>query len=256
MKAHFIWKNMKIKKIALIRLTALSLILIASDMNSGLSALNPPPGSVTIKKSQDFMVTGDGRSANWKSTEWINLAIQGPDNSAYRTKVKVLYSETGIYFLYDCEDKKLNSSMNADNQNLWEADVVEAFLWTEENFPVYFEYELSPLNFELPIMVPNNKGTFLGWLPWHYEGDRKTRHATSVRGGQKISGGNISGWVAEFYIPYKLLAPLGQVPPKSGTKWRANMYRIDYDNGTVHFAWQKTNKTFHDYNSFGTFIFE
>jgi len=134
--------------------------------------------------------------------------------------------------------------------------VVEVFLWTDESFPVYFEYELSPLDYELPIIVPNYNGKFYGWQPWHYEGDRKTRHATSVNGGEKISGASVSGWMAEFFIPYKLLVPLNQVPPVSGTKWRANMYRIDYDNGAAHYAWQKTGKTFHEYKKFGTIIFE
>jgi len=133
---------------------------------------------------------------------------------------------------------------------------VEVFLWTEESFPVYFEYELSPMNYELTIMVPNYKGKFLGWLPWHYEGDKRTQHETSVSGGSKESGSTVKGWKAEFFIPYKLLAPLPEVPPVSGTKWRANMYRIDYDKGTAHYAWQKTNKSFHEYDKFGTFIFE
>ena len=84
----------------------------------------------------------------------------------------------------------------------------------------------------------------------------RTRHATSVTGGIKESGNIVSGWIAEFFIPYKLLAPLSRVPPLSGTRWRANMYRIDYDNGIVPYSWQKTDKTFHDYNKFGTFIFE
>ena len=64
----------------------------------------------------------------------------------------------------------------------------EVFLWTDERDPVYFEYEISPLGRELPIMVPNIDGKFLGWLPWHYEGDRKIRKATSAIGGEVKSG--------------------------------------------------------------------
>jgi len=247
---------MKMKINLLFKLFLLCLILAGKNVNNGLLAVSPEPGSITVKKCQDFKITGDGRSDNWKSTGWVNLVQQGPNPSVYQTKVKVLYSETGIYFLFDCEDKKLISTMKADNLNLWEEDVVEVFLWTDESFPVYFEYELSPLNYELPIIVPNYKGTFLGWLPWNYEGDRKTQHATSAVGGKKESGSTVSGWIAEFFIPYKLLAPLNHVPPVSGTKWRANMYRIDYDNSATHFAWQKTTKSFHEYNNFGTFVFE
>lgn len=218
-------------------------------------AANYDHDSVSVKNCKDFKITGDGLSDQWKRSEWINLVQQDQTNSSYQTKVKVLYSKTGIYFLFSCDDKKLTSAMKADNLNLWEEDVVEVFLWPNENFPVYFEYELSPFNFELPIMVPNNKGNFLGWLPWNYEGERKTQHAINIIGENKL-GGSISGWTAEFFIPYKLLTPLIQAPPESGTKWRANMYRIDYDNGQIPFAWQRTTNTFHEYNKFGTFIFE
>ena len=36
--------------------------------------------------------------------------------------------------------------------------------------------------------MPNLDGKFLGWRPWHYEGDRKTRKATSAVGGELKSG--------------------------------------------------------------------
>jgi hypothetical protein len=246
----------KMRTSILSNLLVFCLILGIKSFNNRLLATGSDHDSVTIKKCKDFKITGDGVSESWKSTSWINLAQQDPGNLSYKTKVKVLYSETGIYFLFSCEDNKLTSTMKADNLNLWEEDVVEVFLWTDENFPVYFEYELSPFNYELPIMVPNNKGNFLGWLPWHYEGDRKTQHATSVTGGRMESGSSISAWFAEFFIPYKLLAPLSNVPPVPGTRWRANMYRIDYDNGQVPFAWQETSQTFHEFNKFGIFIFE
>lgn len=210
---------------------------------------------IVVKKCQDFNVSGDGAAPQWNMANWIDLPPVGPNPSDYKTAVKILYSETGIYFLFNCGDKKITSTMQADNLNLWEEDVVEVFLWTSEDFPVYFEYEISPMNYELPILVPNYKGKFLGWLPWNYDGKR-IQHETSAIGGEKKSGAAVSGWMAEIYIPYKLLNPLPKVPPVAGTRWRANMYRVDYDNGTTRFAWQKTSGTFHEYNSFGTFLFE
>jgi hypothetical protein len=130
---------------------------------------------------------------------------------------------------------------------LYNEDVVEIFFWTDESKPLYFEYELSPHNFELPILVPNSNGKFLGWLPWHYEGDRKTRHATRITD---------KAWTAEFFIPYTLLMPLDNVPPVKGTKWRCNFYRIDYDSGSSEWSWQKTRINFHDFKKFGTILFD
>jgi cellulose/xylan binding protein with CBM9 domain len=200
-----------------------------------------------ITRCEDFEVTGEGLDASWSQTSWIEIPQRTEKPDTYTTKVKALYSETGIYFLFDCQDLTLTATMKADYLDLWNEDVVEVFLWTGEDFPVYFEYEISPLNYELPIIVPNDKGHFFGWLPWHYEGSRKTRHATSS---------SDEGWKAEFFIPYALLSPLPQVPPVPGTKWRANMYRIDYDQGQTTFSWQPTSGTFHEYQKFGTFIFQ
>ncbi len=211
---------------------------------------------IIITRCEDFEVTGDGSAEPWSQTEWIDIPQRIEKTDTYLTRAKVLYSETGIYFLFDCEDKVLTASMKEDNLDLWNEDVVEVFLWTEEDFPVYFEYEISPLNYELPIIVPNYKGDFFGWLPWHYEGDKRTRYATSTRGGPKEQNASIKAWMAEFFIPYKLLNPLPNVPPEPGAKWRANMYRIDYDQGPTHFSWQKTSGSFHEYNKYGTFIFE
>ena len=249
------------KLFVLLLFVPLTLVLTAHKNNSScvnekLPGTGSDPGFVIVGKCEDFKITGDGNSDKWKKAEWVKLVPQGSDNIDYETKVKVLYSGTGIYFLFSCKDEKLTTTMKADNLNLWEEDVVEVFLWTSEDFPVYFEYEISPADYELPIMVPNYKGKFLGWLPWKYDGDRKIVHATSAIGGEKKSGGKVSEWIAEFFIPFKLLNPLPQVPPVSGTKWRANMYRIDYDKGSSHYAWQKTTGSFHDYKSFGTFVFE
>ncbi|MBG0861009.1 MAG: carbohydrate-binding family 9-like protein [Bacteroidales bacterium] len=248
-------------------LTVLSVLLIGSSSFCGTPSAGSGEKNVessayqqfatlVIRKCQDFKVTGDGQNEAWKQTGWVELTQREQNIKPYITRAKVLYSATGIYFLVDCRDTKLTSSMNADNMDLWNEDVVEVFLWTSEDFPVYFEYEISPLNYELPIMVPNYKDTFLGWLPWHYDGERRIQHATSATGGKKESGAAVQGWTAEFFIPYKLLAPLPQVPPVSGTKWRANIYRIDYDNGAAHYAWQMVGKSFHDYKNFGIFIFE
>jgi len=206
---------------------------------------------LSVSRSKDFAITGDGSAANWKNVEWMILP-QRSAGAVYQTKVKLLYSDSGIYCLYNCEDKKITATLKEDFADLYREDVVEAFFWTDETEPLYFEYELSPLNYELAILVPNRKGVFFGWQPWHYEGDRKTRHATYIN----KEGDSTASWTAEFFIPFTLLKALGNVPPQKGTRWRANFYRIDYDSGTSHWSWQLTRTNFHDYERFGTIVFE
>jgi hypothetical protein len=211
---------------------------------------------LTVKATADFEVTGTGDHAAWKAADWTPLRRRQPDGHPYDTRFKMLYSNTGLYFLMDGTDRKLTATMNEDFMDLWNEDVYEVFLWTDERHPIYFEYEISPLNKELPILIPNFGGRFLGWRPWHYEKDRLIRKATSISGGPKQSGAAIQGWRAEFFIPYALLTPLQNVPPKPGIRWRANFYRMDHDDGTrTQWEWAAVGKTFHEYEKFGELLF-
>jgi len=130
---------------------------------------------LSVKLVDDFEVTGTGDNAAWRQSEWTPLRRRQPEAHPYDTRFKMLYSNTGLYFLMDGTDRKLTATMADDFMDLWNEDVYEVFLWTDERYPVYFEYEISPLGRELPILIPNFGGQFLGWRPWHYERDRVTR---------------------------------------------------------------------------------
>jgi len=204
-----------------------------------------------IRKTKDFEVTGKGTAPEWNNTAWFSLTKRKGAVS-YQTKCKILYSDKGIYCLFENEDNKISATMTNDFDDIYNEDVVEVFFWPEESSPIYFEYELSPNNVELPILVPNYGGKFFGWRPWHYEGDKKTRRGATIR----KNGEQVLGWTAEFFIPFKLLNPLQNVPAKAGIQWRANFYRIDYDNGTAQWSWRPTRTNFHDYKNFGTVVFD
>jgi hypothetical protein len=212
----------------------------------------------TVRKVADFEVTGSGVAPAWNRTEWLPLTRVGPGKGVYPSRVKTLYSDTGLYFLFDCVDRKLTCAMTEDFDQIFCEDVVELFLWTDETAPLYFEYEVSPLNVELPILIPNDGKTFHGWRPWEYDGPRRTRHATNARGGPLAPHANVEGWMAEGFIPFHLLQGFANCPPKSGQRWRANFYRIDYDQAPEsHWAWcPDTGNNFHNFRHFGTILFE
>jgi hypothetical protein len=210
-----------------------------------------------VPRTEDFPVTGNGDAPAWKKTAWQPLSRRTANGHPYETRVKMLYSDTGLYVLMDGEDRTITATMNEDFLDLWHEDVFEFFLWPDERHSVYFEYEISPLGYELPILIPNFDGRHLGWRPWHYEGPRKTQKATTVAGGSKKSGAGVKGWKAEVFVPYDLLKPLQNVPPQPGMQWRANFYRVDYDQGkTTGWSWARVGPSFHDFTRFGTLVFQ
>jgi hypothetical protein len=240
----------------MLRFIAISLctVFIAFTMNAMNITL--PADELLVKKTNDFEISGDGSAKNWENTQWIAIPQRSSAGADYQTKAKLLYSSTGIYCLFSCEDKILTNTMQADFLDLWNEDVIEFFLQPDAKQPTYLEYELSPLNYELPILVFNQKGNFNSWLPFHYEGQRKTKHATTIIGGEKKSKATVSGWTVEAFIPFKLLSPLMKNLPASGATWKGNLYRIDYDKGEALWSWQLTSGNFHEYEKFGTIRFE
>ena len=217
---------------------------------------NGSPARMEILKVSDFEISGTDKASEWNKTTWIEIPQRNNDKVKYQTKGKVLYSETGIYFLVSCGDRKITATMQADNLNLWEEDVVEVFIMPDEKYPLYFEYQLSPLNYELTLLIPNLEGKFLGWLPWKYDGDRRTRHKASIQYNHSAGKDIVSGWTAEFFIPWLLMEPLAKTAPLPGTEWKANIYRLDHDEGTTRFSWNPTVRNFHEPHNFGTFIFK
>jgi len=225
----------------------------------GLEGAPPPPKVMHVRATDEFELTGDGSNEAWKKTDWESLSRRGDKGLPYDAKIKLLYSKTGLYVLFTGSDQKLTATLTGEGKHLWTEDVFEVFLQTDDEQPDYFEYEISPLGSELVLQVTNKNGKLLRWQPWVFdEGNvRNIRKATSVTGGDKKSGSSISSWSAEMFIPFDMLKPLINTVPKSGSRWRANFYRVDHDNGqSTGWDWTRVGNSFHDYRNFGTLLFE
>lgn len=107
-------------------------------------------------------------------------------------------------------------------------------------------------------MVGNQNGQFMGWRPWHYEGDRLVRKKVTVSGGEQKAGATVTSWQADLFIPFALFKGLAKLPVPPGTLWRGNACRMDFDE-SPRAKWTlfpQTNGEFHRFEEFGTFRFE
>jgi hypothetical protein len=201
----------------------------------------------------DFVLAPD--AGEWIAADWqpVATAAGGPGHA---TRFRAVYSTTGIYVAFECHDDRRITTGLPDGGDLWDQDVVEAFFWPDESRPLYLEYELSPAGSELLLLVPNRDGEFMGWSPWHFEGERKTRKSVRPVSPAPAAAGDARGpepWIAEFFIPFALFKGVCKIPPTPGTIWRANFCRIDHDGGSPQlYSWSAgIGKTFHDLARFG-----
>jgi hypothetical protein len=219
------------------------------------SDINASP--LSVHKCSDFEVNGKGNNNEWNKCTWSTITKLDSGGKAYNTAFKMLYSDKGIYVLFKGSDDRITTSSTKDFDALFKGDVFEVFFQTDTATSIYLEYEINHLNKELVLLVPNFNGRAFGWQPFAYVNNRKVEKSVSVEGGKAEINSAITGWTAEIFFPYALFNPLLNVPPKAGTVWRANFYRLDYDSGQmIKWAWSLIEKNFHEYKKFGTIIFK
>ena len=210
-----------------------------------------------VVKCADFEPDGQGNNNQWQMTSWNSLTRLDSGEADYTSQFKILYSAAGIYLLFSGIDNHISSDFDQDFQDLFKGDVFEAFFHPDTSIPLYLEYEISPLNKELVLMVPHINGKNYGWLPFHYSGDRRVKKMVHVQGGKSAPGATISSWTAELFIPFTLFFPLNKVPPAPGSIWNANFYRLDYDSGQmIKWAWSPVVQSFHEFEKFRQIRFQ
>lgn len=218
------------------------------------SSVNEP---LLVKKCHDFSIKDAALNPEWEKAKWHELSKLDGGGTDYKSQFKIMYSAKGIYVLFDGQDNKITTTFVNDFENLFEADVFEVFFHPDSQMPLYLEYEINQLEKELVLIIPNLNGKYAGWVPWHYEKDKCVIKKISVTGGKMKPGSNIQSWRAELFFPYQLFSPLSNVPPVSGTTWKANFYRLDYDSGKmIKWAWAPIKHSFHEFEKYRTIRFE
>lgn len=214
--------------------------------------------TLIVKKCQDFTLTGRGDGIEWKMAKWNLLIKLDSGGNNYRSRFKILYSDKGIYLLFNGEDRKITTQASQDFGAIYEGDAFEVFFHPNPQVPEYFEYEINQLNKVLILMISrkNNKGC--DWIPWHYENGKQMTTVVDVVGGGMEAGGQIRSWSAEVFFPYGILDLLDNVPPKNGTVWNANFCRLDYDSDRmIKWSWSpKIKISFHELENFLSIKFE
>ncbi len=254
---NFTIRKHKLINMKLIAAIATIFFCYAASANTLIKQVSETDTPLVVHKCSDFTITGKGDNAEWQKTTWVALNKINEGGKNYESKFKILYSSTGMYVLFNGEDDKITSPYKNDFDSLFYADVFEVFFHPDISEPIYFEYEISPLNKELILLIINRKGKMGGWVPWHYEDKNKILKNVNINGGAMESGAAIKSWSAEIFFPYKILSPLLNVPPVSGMRWNANFCRLDYDTGNQYmWSWSPVKKSFHEFKKYYSLLFE
>jgi hypothetical protein len=196
----------------------------------------------------------DPHSPTWShaASAWIAKdCTQMIDYPKLKTEVRAFWTDSDLYLLFISPYDQLNLWLPVDNSKdrlkLWDRDVVEFFLgddWTDIKH--YREFEIAPTGDWVDLAIDLNRDKYeTNWdSGWQRQG--RIDEANHV-------------WYAAARVPLKSVS---EHTVKAGTKWRANLYRIDGlgEDPQRHFmCWQPTCVVNRDPNhvpeNFGTLIF-
>lgn len=241
--------------------TVLSLLLISLP---ALHAQSKPVCKVT-QPTASFAIhylagspdlDADPSSPLWTSTARAAIlkdcthVVDYPD---LNSTVRGFWTDKDLYLLFECPYKELNLFLPAmgggPRNKLWDRDVVEMFLGDDwKNIRHYREFEIAPTG---------------DWVDLAINLDDKSDNHQEWRSGWKTVARidkKAKIWYAAARIP---LASVTRQHVKAGTRWRANLYRIEGlgEDAHRHFmCWQPTCAVNRDPNhvpeNFGTLIFD
>ena len=196
-------------------------------------------------------------SPTWShaTSAWIDRDCSRQiDYPKIKTEVRGFWTDSDLYLLFISPYTELNLWLPPDNSKdrlkLWDRDVVEFFLgdnWT--NIKVYREFEIAPTGDWVDLAIDlNRQDSDYNAAAWNSGWQRQGRIDEKKH-----------VWYAAAKVP---LRSVSEKPVSAGTRWRANLYRIDGlgpDSQRRFMCWQSTCVVNRDPNHvpehFGTLIF-
>jgi hypothetical protein len=210
--------------------------------------------NITIPKTNKKIII-DGDLSDWNTT------FQGPfvihnsgEKATQNTFVSLSWNNENFYIAYRSDDSKIvGADQQKDSQIFNTDDLVEIFIDPDGNGQNYIEIGVNAFSTNYDMLLKCISPDCGGW---------NTSMAFNITGLETVSKVTTKGFCTEIKIPFAALEEIENgnfAKPKSGTKWKGNLFRIDYGSTTEYLSLQpyKSSKFgFHQPQEFATFEFK
>jgi hypothetical protein len=213
---------------------------------SASAAAKDPSVLVSHRARSDFELTTDPKAAAWKGVEGVFAEKDrfGKVVPGHRTEIRSRWTDKNLYLFYIAPYGELyvkpDPVTTADTNKLWDWDVAEAFIGTDESdIKKYKEFQVSPQSEWVDLAI--DRGT------------QPPTHDTTWNSGYEVKARvdkDAHVWYGAMRIP---LESLGITAPRNGTEARLNLFRCQGPPADRKYInWQVVNnETFHTPEAFG-----
>ena len=152
----------------------------------------------------------NGTDRFWQNAELADIAFFRPESESTfpETKLKLLYSTSGIYGLFMISDRNLRAVHTDHNALVYEDSCVEFFV-KPEGAAGYFNFEFNCIGTLYASYITDHERTADGFkefvkLPMADTGELKITSSLGSDPFEFIEGE--ASWTLAFYIPFELLS--------------------------------------------------
>ena len=199
-------------------------------------------------------LTIDGDLSDWKTPFLGPFVVHNWGAKAtQKTFVSLSWNDKNLYIAYRCEDSKIVGSLKEIDSQIYKTDdLVEIFVDPDGDGMNYVEIGVNAFSTYYDMLIECALPVCGGW---------RFSMGFTVVGMETSSKIDTEGFCTEIKIPFSSLENIKNgkfIKPKVGTKWKGNVFRIDFGNLTQYLALHHYRSSvfgFHQPNKFAVFEF-
>jgi hypothetical protein len=212
-----------------------------------------------VKKVKNGAIKIDGKldEKDWKDAPSTSEFVRTMDGAAaeQKTTAKLLWDDKYLYVAFENQDSDVWTTLDKHDDKLWTQEADEMFIDADGDGKTYVELQVNPKGVTYDSYLPVYRQNQNDW-------ESGTKAAVTVDGTLNKRDDQDKGWIAELAIPLEAVKgkekEMKNVPPKVGTEWRVNFFRMDQPNGRPQSGtgWSPPMVgDFHALDKFGVLVF-
>jgi hypothetical protein len=214
---------------------------------------------IVAKKVKDGVIKLDGKLTE---KEWADAPSTGDfvrtmdgQPAEQKTQAKLLWDDKNLYVAFINDDKDIWTTLDKHDDKLWTQEADEMFIDADGDGKTYVELQVNAKGATFDSYLPTYRQNQNDW-------DANMKAGVNIEGTLNKRDDEDKRWTVELAIPLEAAKgkekEMKNVPPKVGTEWRVNFFRMDQPNGRPQSGtgWSPPMVgDFHALDKFGVLVF-
>lgn len=198
--------------------------------------LQVPLHYTALKTTEKITIDGKDDETDWSKSRWTEAftdIVTGTEiNAGQQAKCKILWDDSFLYLYARFRENNLWASISKHDAPVFQDNAFEMFISPDGGTYNYVEFQINAHGTVWDLFMPKpyrNGG--MGLTSWDIKGLQK---AVYLDGTLNNPADKDKGWSIELAVPFSSVQMNGSHHPASGTIWRMNFSRVQWQLDTLN----------------------